>query len=239
MSHTKAETLDELRHKIQKIQGFRIPSAGSVINFGVEAIDCCFPDKALPMAATHEFLSYTPESAAATKSFLSALLAKMGSGPAIWITKGRTLFPPALKSFGLYPEQFIFVSVSREQEALWAMEEALRCKGLLAVIGEISDADLTATRRLQIAIEASGNTGFLLRHNPKRNEASACASRWLITPALSEPSKKIGLGNLRWNVALNKVKNGQTGEWVIEWDKTFRAIEKPKSEHSNVISLAG
>lgn len=40
------------------------------------------------------------------------------------------------------------------------MEEALKCGGLAAVVGEVQDISFTASRRLQLAVEQSGVTGF-------------------------------------------------------------------------------
>ena len=42
----------------------------------------------------------------------------------------RTIFPPALKSFGIAPDKIIFIDLKKEKEILWAMEEALKCDGL-------------------------------------------------------------------------------------------------------------
>jgi hypothetical protein len=47
------------------------------------------------------------------------------------------------------------------------MEEALRCKAVAAAVGEINNIDLTASRRLQLAAEQGGATGFLLDETEK------------------------------------------------------------------------
>ena len=36
---------------------------------------------------------------------------------------------------------------------LWVIEEALKCEGLAAVIGEIKELSFTQSRRLQLAVE--------------------------------------------------------------------------------------
>ena len=59
----------------------------------------------------------------------------------------RTIFPPALKFFGIAPDKIIFIDLQKEKDILWAMEEALKCDGLAAVIGEMQELSFTASRR--------------------------------------------------------------------------------------------
>ncbi len=90
-----------------------------------------------------------------------------GGGLSLWISQKRTLYPPALKFFGIDPDRVIFIDVKNEKDLLWMTEEALKCQALCAVIAEIKDLDLTASRRLQLAVEHSRVTGLLHRINPR------------------------------------------------------------------------
>ena len=60
------------------------------------------------------------------------------------------------------------------------MEEALKCAGLAAVIGELPELSFTTSRRFQLAVEQSRVTGFILRSNPRNLQPNACVSRWKI-----------------------------------------------------------
>ena len=113
------------------------------------------------------------------------------------------------------------------------MEEALKCKGLSAVIGEMQDLSFTASRRLQLAVEQSQVTGFVLRKNPRSLNTSACLARWKITSLPSElPGEMPGVGFPRWNVELLKVRNGRPGNWQIEFAAgRFRYISKIAAIH--------
>ena len=98
------------------------------------------------------------------------------------------------------------------------MEEALKCEGLAAVIGEIKELSFTDSRRLQLAVEQSQVTGFVLRNNPRSVNTTACITRWKISSLHSELSSGMpGVGFPRWNVDLVKVRNGKPGNWQIEW----------------------
>ena len=98
------------------------------------------------------------------------------------------------------------------------MEEALKCEGLVAVIAEMPEINFTASRRLQLAVEQSRVTGFIIRCNPRSLNITACVTRWKIISLPSMlPEDMPGVGFPRWNVELLKVRNGRPGTWNIEW----------------------
>lgn len=227
---SKAELLRTLRGKIKHLEGFKMDPCGASLQFGVPEIDQSFPDGSMPLGAAHEFISDSPENTAATSSFIAAMLSRLNqsSGTVLWISKSKTLYAPGLLPFGLDPNRVVFIHVGNDRQALWAIEEALRAKGLMAVVGEIGNADMTATRRLQLAVEKSGTTGFLLRV-PKREHSSVCVGRWRIQHITSEETKGLpGVGNARWRVDLEKVRHGQPGQWDLEWNDGFSLI-RPKA----------
>jgi protein ImuA len=219
MPTDKSHILARLQKDILTLQGFKKAGAGSV-NIGWGKIDEAFPNQTFPLGAVHEFLCSTPENASSTCGFiggiLSALMAK--GGACIWISSARKIFPPAFKFFGIEPDKIIFIDLSREKEIAWAMEEALKCNGLAAVIGEMSDLSFTTSRRLQLAVENSRVTGFVIRNNIKQANTSACVTRWQISPLPSGNDEGMpGIGFSRWKVELLKVRNGVPGTWILEW----------------------
>ncbi len=139
------------------------------------------------IAAVSGFAAASGCVAAATGGFVSALLAPLmrDGGVCLWVGTVRTVFPPALKRFGVDPDKIVFVDLRREKDAIWVMEEALKCEGLAAVVGEIRDLDFTASRKLQLAVEKSRVTGFLLRHQPRIVGTVAAVARWRISGLLS------------------------------------------------------
>src|SRR5688572_146472 len=144
--------------------------------------------------------------------------ASADKGAAIWIGSSHLIFPPALVSFGIEPSRIIFIRLRNQKEILWTVEEALKCEGLTAVIGEVSFVDLATSRRLQLASEQSRVTGFLLRHRPGQLATTSCVCRWQINPVKSETIDGMpGIGFPRWQVELLKVRNGKPGQWQLEW----------------------
>jgi len=219
LSATRAAIFSQLQSDILRLQHFcpsPAPESSSALGFMLDA----FPNKSFPVGAVHEFLSDNHEDAAATSGFvgglLSSLMQRQGTG--LWISSSRTLFPPALTSLGLRPEQFIFVDLQHERDVLWTMNEALKCAALTVVVGEIRDIDFTQTRRLQLAVEQSLCTGFILRHSVHRPGVTACVSRWKVSSLPSVlPDGLPGIGYPGWRVELMKIRNGKPGAWDIHW----------------------
>lgn len=220
MAAANKELIERLQKDILQWEGYRPPVAGAR-SLGLGPIEAAFPNGVFPTAAVHELVCGSAEQAAAGGGFvtgiLSALLKQGGVG--VWIGRSRRLFAPALKAFGVLPHKVIFISLTKDKDALWVMEEALKCMGLTAVICEVGELDFKQSRRLQLAVEQSRVTGFVLRNDAKLS-STACAARWQIK---SLPSADLGglpgLGFLRWQVELLKVRNGQTGSWVLEWQQ--------------------
>jgi protein ImuA len=171
------------------------------------------------LAAVHEFLTANHQEVAPTSGFITCLLSSLmvKGGVTVWISTVNSIFPPALKLLGISPEKIIFISTLTEKEKLWVMEEALKCEGLAAVVGEIKDIDFTASRRLQLAVEKSRVTGFLIRSNAKALTINACTARWKITSLPSLSNGIPGIGFPRWNIELLKIRNGKPGSWQMEW----------------------
>jgi protein ImuA len=220
MPQSKKDIISQLQKDILRLQGFKTPPIGTTEVVGLGPVEAAFPNGVFPTGAIHEFLSETPENAAACGGFIAGLLTTLmqDGGTCLWVGVSRKLFPPALKAFGVEPDRIIFVDLHQEKDVLWVMEEALKCTGLAAVIAEVREISLTASRRLQLAVEQSKVTGFVLRNNPLKLSTTACIARWKITPLPSELENNMpGVGFPCWNVELLKVRNGNPGSWKMEW----------------------
>lgn len=227
MELAKRDIIQQLQKEVLSMQRLK-KVTGQNLNTGLWEIEQSFPDQTFPLGAVHEFISNAKEDAAATNGFMAGLISQlMKKGMAVWVSSKRTLFPPALSAFGIAPEQFFFIDLSRQKDVLWAIEEALKCDSLSVVVGELTELSFTETRRLQLAVEQSRVTGFIHRYNPKKENVTACVTRWKISPLTSETGGMPGVGFPRWNVQLLKVRNGKPGSWQIEWSAGhFRQLEQ-------------
>jgi protein ImuA len=226
---TKYDLIKQLQKEVISMQGYKKGSI-SQTKIGAGQLEDAFPDRIFPLGAVHEFISNAQEDAAATNGFITALLSRFiqQEGICLWVSAKCTVFPPALKLFGIEPERIIFIDLKRQKDVLWAVEEALKCESLAAVIGELTDLSFTESRRLQLAVEQSHVTGFIHRYNPRSENIVACVTRWKIKALPSFFSDDMpGVGFSRWNVQLLKVRNGKPDAWQIEWNAgDFRYISK-------------
>lgn len=193
-----------------------------------------FPNGAFPVAAVHEFVCGSAESTASTCGFISALISSLFPPhcAAVWVSETNYVFPPALRLFNIEPHQLLFFHTRSTKESLWVIEEALKCKGLRIVIAELKEINFLQSRRFQLAVEASGATGFLLNLNPKKLTTTACVSRWQIHASPSNSLDGLpGIGWPRWTVELQKIRNGTKGSWILEWTgSSLQPHYEPKSQ---------
>ncbi len=232
-----------LQKEILSLQGYKTVHSNHSFNTGLGPIREAFPNKQIPLSTIHEFICGTPESTSATNGFISAMTASLmkNGGSCIWISSSRKTFPGAMPLFGMEPHRIIFVNTPKEKDVLWTAEEALKCNGIAAVITETKELSFTVSRRLQLAVEQSQVTGFIIRQQPRILTPNVCAARWAINPLASElPEQMPGVGFPRWKVELQKVRNGKPGEWEIEWDgKEFNPIAKVSQETKFLHRKAG
>ncbi|HWI88347.1 MAG TPA: hypothetical protein VNS11_03785 [Sphingomicrobium sp.] len=150
------------------------------------------------------------------------LLAQLETGkPLLWvqdrmaILESGRVHPP-----GLATQNLIHVEARDARDALWAMEEGVRCSALSAVIGEIwgdpKVLDFTATRRLAVASERSGTPCWLVRLGGAAN-LSGARMRWRVAsaPSLLNPLDPRAPGTPAWDADLFRARGMPPGRWSI------------------------
>ena len=131
-------------------------------------------------------------------------------------------YGPGLRTFGLDPAALILVRPANMAELLWAVEEAIACRAVAAVVADIGShsklLDFTASRRLSLRAASTGGSIFLLRYGIGR-EASAAHLRWCLSPARSAHQRYDAKapGPLRWRAQLEKGTLIKQTEWLLGW----------------------
>ncbi|TIX50195.1 hypothetical protein [Alteraurantiacibacter aquimixticola] len=146
--------------------------------------------------------------------------------------------------------RLIHVAARKVEDALFALEEGMRCRDLACVIGELAGnpraLDLTATRRLSLAAEQHGVPLFLIRHDAQRDTSSA-RMRWQVRSAASPPPRwnPAAPGQPSWHAALFRARAYPPGEWILRDDGTSLAAERPAEQearspdHGDLAATAG
>lgn len=218
MVPAQVRVLDELRSRIARIEQAGRP-CHLVVPFGIAAIDSRLPQGGLAAGALHEIAGGLHGAEAAL--FVAGVLARL-EGPVLWCLRARDLFAPALAGAGLHPDRVIYAAGGDEKTVLPCLEEGLRHGGLAGVVGEVARLPMTASRRLQLAAEASGVIAFLIRRWRTAEEAdgfgqpTAAVTRWRISAAPSSPLPVPGIGRARWRLELVRVRGGESAVWEVE-----------------------
>jgi protein ImuA len=200
-----------------------------------EAVDTALPGGGLARAALHEVLAAagSPDAAA---GFCALLLARSG-GTVLWIGRGgaKAPAPGGLARFGLSPAALVLLRAPALLDALWAMEEALRCPavtGALLELPEETAPDPDATRRLQLAAEAGGAAGLLLRPDAAEPlPGAAPPTRWRVEGLAG--SGGATLGDPRWQLELLRGGRHRRGNaWPVVWRASLDRLEVEESERA-------
>jgi protein ImuA len=197
----------------------RSPAAVAPIAPG---IDAALPGGGLARGAIHEILAV--ETGPST-AFCAHALSRAG-GMAAWIAPpGATdmPWPHGLAAFGLDPAALLFCD-AKGGDALWAAEQALRCTALAAVVATLPRLDLAAARRLQLAAEAGGTLGLLLRPEEAEAGPGVARTRWRVTALPGAGAAPHRLGAAHWKVALLHARGGRPACWEITWDITRKTL---------------
>jgi protein ImuA len=161
---------------------------GPRIGLGHADFDADLPQGGLPSGAVHAVQPGAHGDQPAALGFAAALAARALAvlpGALIWVRAPAVFdfgapYAPGLAGFGLDPARLVQVRARTNQDALWAAEEALRCRGAGAVVLEAGRGFAGAcARRLQLAAEAGGGFGVIL------GAAETARSHWLVQAAPS------------------------------------------------------
>lgn len=221
-ARTKSEIMSLLRDSVAEMRPRTVPA----LPFGVIDLDERLADRGLDGAALHEVApaaASLSDDAAATLfvAGVAASFATAGNGRVLWAVSRFDLYAPGLEQAGLAPGRVIFAEGREDKDVLALMEDALRHGGLAAVVGEVKRADMTATRRLQLAADG-GKTPAILSRRWRRQghcplaELSAATTRWRIACAPSERLPAPGVGRPRWSVELVRQRNGNPFSLLVE-----------------------
>jgi protein ImuA len=182
-----------------------------------------------------EVFAATPADGAATGFVLAQLAPR---GPIIWVQdrlslrEGGRPYAAGLASLLGRPVELLHLRVGRPVDVLWAMEEALGCPSLAAVVGEVwgdpPALDFTATKRLALRAERGGVQAWLLRR-AARADLSAARERWRLSalPSPPAPDDLRAPGDPLWQATLLRARGRMPADWVARAERGRIALAHP------------
>ena len=163
----------------------------------------------------------------------------------LWVQDERALklggrpyrpgLPPGLR------DRLIHVAAKSAEDALFALEEGLRCRDLAFVIGEIAGnpraLNFTAARRLSLAVERHGVPLWLVRLDAQ-GDLSSARQRWQARAAPSGPPRwnPAAPGAPAWQAELFRARAHPPGKWILR-DEGTRLFAEPPRQSSHPVDL--
>lgn len=176
--HPKVRELDSLLRRLER------PASGPPrprISTGCGPLDAALPGQGFLRGSLVEWLGDGPGCGAGMLALRAAREACREGGALVVIDPQGNFYPPAAAAWGVDLQNTIVVRATRHQQSQWALDQALRCPHVAAVVAWPRQLDSRAFRRLQLAAETSGCLGLLVRSAAAQRESSWADVRLLIS----------------------------------------------------------
>jgi protein ImuA len=201
---------------------------GDVVPTGFAPLDRLLPAGGVRRGSLVEWLSGGEASgAAALACAVACRLAgeadRAGDMPSTIVVVDRTgrFYPPAVLGWferarvaGLPAPRLVVARPAHDADEVWAIDQALRCRGVAAVVAWPARIHSTAMRRWQLAARASLAVGMFMRPLAAQREPSWAEARIVVT---ARPGGSLAARRLRLALA--------GGPWAGEAQLQERSVE--------------
>ena len=170
------------------------------------------PGGSLQQGMLVECLGIGPGSGAGWLAFWFARQAMLQNQGYVFVAdRWRRFYPPAAVHMGIEASKMVVVQPAPScemtaHEEIWAIDQALRCSGVSAVVAWMDRLDSRAFRRLQLAVEAGQSLGVLVRPLQAQTQPTWSDVQLQVTPTSGGTSESSAnpssIGNRRWQITL-------------------------------------
>lgn len=167
-----SSVVEHLRRQLLRCQVTH--SAQTVVSSGYPTFDQLLPESGLPSGSVIEWVSDEPGLRATTIALRCAAGFLQQPGAFAIVDPLNDFHPMSLEHLGIPLSRLLLVRPchqssastpfqAQRSDALWALEQLARSPGVRVVMTWVDRLSSTAQRRLQLAVEKSGVTVFLMR----------------------------------------------------------------------------
>jgi protein ImuA len=212
--------VESLRERIAHIEGARRPRQEHPLSTGCEGLDRLLPAGGLNRGTLVEWLAAGVGTGAETLALLAAREAVREGGALVIFDGAKEFYPPEAVRLGIAAEVVIVVQAASEADCLWALDQALRCPGVAAVLAHPGRLDGKNFRRLQLAAEEGGGLGCLLRSERDLEKPS-----WADVRLRIEPRPQPTGGTRRFRIEVIRGRGGASGGSIeVEFNDETRTL---------------
>ena len=177
-----SQLVEALREQIARLEHSRRQGDAMPVSSGCEGLDRLLPDRGFHRGTLVEWLVAGAGSGGETLALIAAREACQDGGVLVVLDEAKQLYPPAAARLGIDLDQMIVVQAANAADNLWALDQALRCPAVAAVLAWPKRLDGRTFRRLQLAAEQGGSLGVLIRPESAEREPSWADVRLRIEP---------------------------------------------------------
>lgn len=194
------ERVRTIREEIARLEGARRPQEERPLSTGCDALDRFLPARGFRRGTLVEWISSGDGDGVETLALLAARQACRDGGVMVVLDAAREFYSPAAARWGIPLEQLLLVQVSQASDYLWALDQSLRSPGVAVVLAWLGSSqhvgwgfpiNTKTFRRLQLAAEAGGGLGLLIRPREALQEPSWADVRLAVEPLPSAGDRSI------------------------------------------------
>jgi len=194
------------------------------ISSGCQGLDRLLPQGGWLRGSLVEWLSESPGSGAGMLALVAARQAHGEGGAVVVVDRTGTFYPPAAAAWRLDLASTIVVHPASDKDEQWALDQALRCEHTAAVLAWPRRLDGRTFRRLQLAAEASGAVGLLVRPAAAQREPSWADVRLWVAPRASPRALSNGSPRASSSGSSRASSNGSSRASSSGWQLSVRLL---------------
>ncbi len=191
---SRQTVVDRLAKQVRgvEISGRSISGPENLFSSGCEAMDRHLPGGGYQGGMIVEYLRCQPACGANYLALSAARQAMQASmGFLVIVDFAQRFYPPAALAMGIDLRRLVLVQPKSVADGLWAIDQALRCSAVAAVVADVERMDDRAARRVQLAAEQGGGVGLLIRGAEARTQPSWAEIQWLVRSRASSTTEVV------------------------------------------------
>lgn len=230
----KADVLSTLRTQLRRVESARRPKS-QAISSGVQPLDDLLPQAGYPPGSLVEWIDCGRAAGAHWLALRGAVAAHRHSGGKVVIVDTeQTFYPPAAIAAGLPAAAIVLLRPQSREDLIWALDQSLRCSAVAAVWGQLANLPDNDARRLQLAAEAGGTLGMLLRPPSAIRQPSWAEVRWQVRGVAPRATASATNSDRLLAVRLLRIRGAQAGQQLmLQIDQQARIVRKELSREPN------
>jgi protein ImuA len=248
MTSARGSALATLRGSIERIEAQSGACISQRIPLGHADADAALQG-GLATSAVHEVFCEGGRQSGTATGFVAGLARRVAPRrPLIWVRQDFSereigaLSMGGLIALGLDPRRLVTVRANDVESALRTTADALASDAVGTVVLEVWGAtqklDLVASRKLTLAAQSTGVTGFLLRIAASPSPSTA-ETRWIVRAAHSPSASPWQCwGAPLIDAELVRNRHGPLGRWIMEWKCDECLFSEPATADSQPLAAA-